>query len=201
MNKHLLLDCIKRECLEAVMKSCKNSTNIHGIELYKVKDGLNFLKRPGKNLSYGVPIKKLRKHKMSSISILITRNEDSKSDDHIRIVPVIGNPKQFQVTYADHGDSDCNCSTSKYSFTASAQGVREYLETTLNLLLKDDEPFQRLQFNLPAYPRIMVDLKKIQDEEFMETIWHAIASVCDDWPLRLPNKVEETSSHESFNTY
>ena len=201
MNKHLLLDCIKRECLEAVMKSCKNSTNIHGIELYKVKDGLNFLKRPGKNLSYGVPIKKLRKHKMSSISILITRNEDSKSDDHIRIVPVIGNPKQFQVTYADHGDSDCDCSTSKYSFTATAQGVREYLETTLNLLLKDDEPFQRLQFNLPAYPRIMVDLKKIQDAEFMETIWHAIASVCDDWPLRLPNKVEETSSHESFNTY
>ena len=201
MNKHLLLDCIKRECLEAVMKSCKNSTNIHGIELYKVKDGLNFLKRPGKNLSYGVPIKKLRKHKMSSISILITRNENSKSDDHIRIVPVIGNPKQFQVTYADHGDSDCDCSTSKYSFTATAQGVREYLETTLNLLLKDDEPFQRLQFNLPAYPRIMVDLKKIQDAEFMETIWHAIASVCDDWPLRLPNKVEETSSHESFNTY
>ena len=153
-------------------------------------------------MSCVVPVKKVRKHKMSSISILITRNENSNSDDHIRIVPVVGNPKQFQVTYADHGDSDCDCSTSKYSFTASAQGVREYLETTLNLLLKDDEPFQRLQFNLPAYPRIMVDLKKIQDEEFMETIWHAIASVCDDWPLRLPNKVEETTpSHQYFDTY
>ena len=156
------------------------------------------MKRPGKNLSCNVPVKKVRKHKMSSISILITRNEDSKSDDHIRIVPVVGNPKQFQVTYADHGD--CHCNIMKYSFTASAQGVREYLETTLNLLQKDDEPFQRLQFNLPAYPRIMVDLKKIQDAEFMESIWHAIASVCDDWPLRLPNKVEETSS-QSFNTY
>ena len=198
MNKHLLFDCIKRKCLEAVMKSCKNSANIHGIELDSVEAGLNFLKRPGKNLSCNVPVKKSRKHKMSSISILITRNENSKSDDHIRIVPVVGNPKQFQVTYADHGDCDYNIM--KYSFTASAQGVREYLETTLNLLQKDDEPFQRLQFNLPAYPRIMVDLKKIQDAEFMESIWHAIASVCDDWPLRLPNKVEETSS-QSFNTY
>lgn len=151
-------------------------------------------------MSCVVPVKKVRKHKMSSISILITRNENSKSDDHIRIVPVVGNPKQFQVTYADHGDCDCNIM--KYSFTASAQGVREYLETTLNLLLKDDEPFQRLQFNLPAYPRIMVDLKKIQDAEFMESIWHAIASVCDDWPLRLPNKVEETTaSHRYFDNY
>jgi hypothetical protein len=48
----------------------------------------------------------------------------------------------------------------------------------------------------------MVDLKKIQDAEFMETIWHAIASVCDDWPLRLPNKVEETTaSHRYFDSY
>ena len=144
-----------------------------------------------------VPVKKVRKHKMSSISILITRNADSKSDDHIRIVPVVGNPKQFQVTYADHGEGNIL----KYTFTASAQGVQEYLKTTLDLLQKDDEPFQRLQFNLPAYPRIMVDLRKLQDEAFMDTIWHAIASVCDDWPLRLPNKVEETTSQRYFNTY
>lgn len=134
---------------------------------------------------------------MSSISILITRNNDSKSDDHIRIVPVIGNPKQFQVTYADHGEGNCI----KYTFTASSQGVREYLETTLSLLQQDDEPFQRIQFNLPAFPRIMVDLGKLQDEAFMDTIWCAIASVCDDWPLRLPNKVEETTSQQYFNTY
>lgn len=135
---------------------------------------------------------------MSSISILITRNNDSNSDDHIRIVPVVGNPKQFQVTYADHGEGNIM----KYTFTASSQGVREYLETTLNLLQQDDEPFHRLQFNLPAYPRIMVDLEKLQDEVFMDTIWCAIASVCDDWPLRLPNKVEEnTPSQQYFNTY
>ena len=134
---------------------------------------------------------------MSSISILITRNADSNSDDHIRIVPVLDNPKQFQVTYADHGEGN----VMKYSFTASAQGVREYLNTTLDLLQKDDEPFQCLQFNLPAYPRIMVDLRKIQDNEFMESIWHAISSVCDDWPLRLPNKLEETTSQQYFNTY
>jgi hypothetical protein len=47
----------------------------------------------------------------------------------------------------------------------------------------------------------MVDLRKLQDEAFMDTIWHAIASVCDDWPLRLPNKVEETTSQRYFNTY
>lgn len=134
---------------------------------------------------------------MSSISILITRNADSNSDDHIRIVPVLDNPKQFQVIYADHGEGN----VMKYSFTASAQGVREYLNTTLDLLQKDDEPFQCLQFNLPAYPRIMVDLRKLQDKEFMDSIWHAIASVCDDWPLRLPNKVEETTSQRYFNSY
>ena len=158
------------------------------------------MKRPGKNLSCVVRVKKVRKHKMSSISIFITRNGNSKSDDQIRIVPVVDNPKQFQVTYADHGDCDSNIM--KYSFTASAQGVLEYLETTMNLLQKDDMPFKQLQFNLPAYPRIMVDLEKLQDEEFMETIWRAIASLCDDWPLCLPNKVEETTPpHQYFNTY
>jgi hypothetical protein len=142
---------------------------------------------------------------MSSISIFITRNANSKLDDSIRIVPLVDNSKQFQVTYTDvEGDEK----RIKYNFTASAIGVREYLETTLNLLQKDDEPFKQLQFNLPAYPRIMVNLEKLQDDEFMETIWRAIASVCDDWPQQMCNTCENheplrepTASHRYFDSY
>ena len=134
---------------------------------------------------------------MSFISILITRNENSKSDDVIRIVPVVDDSTIFEVSYTDVEDVKKN----KFMFKSNAHGVRTYLNTTLNLLAKDDVPFQRLQFNIPAYPRIMVDLRKLQDAEFMNSIWHAIASVCDDWPLRLPNKLEETTSQQYFNTY
>jgi len=111
----------------------------------------------------------------------------------------------FTVTYTDVESGE---KRTKFSFTASATGVREYLETTLNLLRKDDEPFQRLQFNLPAYPRIMVDLKKIQDAEFMETIWRAIASICDDWPEHVRDICENcqptrepTATHRYFDNY
>ena len=141
---------------------------------------------------------------MSSISILITRNSNSTSDDHIRIVPIADNTKMFQVTYLDvEGDTDNK--RTKYTFTTTATGVQEYLDTTMNLLLKDDEPFKQLQFNLPAYPRIMVNLEKLQDDEFMETLWRAIASVCDDWPQRVHDKPvesrEPTASQRYFNSY
>jgi citrate synthase len=141
---------------------------------------------------------------MSSISILITRNSNSTSDDHIRIVPDADNTKMFHVTYLDvEGDTDNK--RTKYTFTTTATGVQEYLDTTMNLLLKDDEPFKQLQFNLPAYPRIMVNLEKLQDDEFMETLWRAIASVCDDWPQRVHDKPvesrEPTASQRYFNSY
>ena len=189
------------------MKSCKYAAEIHGVELYLVKAALNFLKRASKNLSCLVPVKKVRKHKMSSISIFITRNNNSKSDDSIKIVPVADNMKMFHVTYLDV-ELDTNNKTTRYSFTANATGVREYLETTLNLLQKDDMPFKQLQFNLPAYPRIMINLEKLQDTDFMETIWRAIASVCDDWPQRVCDTCENceptrepTASHRYFDNY
>jgi hypothetical protein len=136
---------------------------------------------------------------MSTISIFITRNNDSKSDDIIKIVPVVGDSKLFQVTYADPGDGN----VMKYSFTANVNGVLDYLETTTNLLQKDDEPFKSIQFNLPAYPRIMVNLEKLRDDDFMESLWRAISSVCNDWPLRLQNTVveEPTASHRYFDSY
>jgi len=141
---------------------------------------------------------------MSSISILITRNSNSTSDDHIRIVPVADNTKMFHVTYLDV-ENDTDNKRTKYTFTTTATGVQEYLDTTMNLLLKDDEPFKQLQFNLPAYPRIMVNLEKLQDDEFMETLWRAIASVCDDWPQRVHDKPvesrEPTASQRYFNSY
>ena len=110
----------------------------------------------------------------------------------------------FKVTYLD-AELDTANKTTRYSFTANATGVREYLETTMNLLQKDDEPFKQLQFNLPAYPRIMVNLEKLQDDEFMEILWRAIASVCDDWPERVQDKPvesrEPTASQRYFNSY
>jgi hypothetical protein len=141
---------------------------------------------------------------MSSICIFITRNSNSNSDDSIRIAPVADNTKMFHVTYLDVELNTDNERT-KYTFTTTATGVQEYLDTTMNLLLKDDEPFKQLQFNLPAYPRIMVNLEKLRDDEFMDTLWRAIASICDDWPLRMQTSVlesrEPTASQRYFNSY
>ena len=65
---------------------------------------------------------------MSSISILITRNSNSTSDDSIRIAPVADNTKMFHVTYLDV-ENDTDNKRTKYTFTTTATGVQEYLDT------------------------------------------------------------------------
>jgi hypothetical protein len=134
---------------------------------------------------------------MSSISILITRNENSKSDDVIRIMPVVGDSTSFEVSYTDVEDVKKN----KFLFKSNAYGVRTYLNTTLNLLAKDDVPFQRLQFNIPAYPRIMVNMDKLEDEEFMDALWRAIDSVCEDWPTEVTENVVNTHVPGGLSRY
>ena len=134
---------------------------------------------------------------MSFISILITRNENSKSDDVIRIMPVVGDSTSFEVSYTDVEDVKKN----KFMFKSNAHGVRTYLNTTLNLLAKDDVPFQRLQFNIPAYPRIMVNMDKLEDDEFMDTLWHAIDSVCEDWPTQVTENVVNTHVPGGLSRY
>ena len=54
---------------------------------------------------------------------------------------------------------------------------------------QNDVPFQRLQFNIPAYPRIMVNMDKLEDQEFMDALWRALDSVCEDWPTQLTENV------------
>ena len=134
---------------------------------------------------------------MSFISILITRNENSKSDDVIRIVPVVDDSTSFEVSYTDVEDVKKN----KFMFKSNAHGVRTYLNTTLNLLAKDDVPFQRLQFNIPAYPRIMVNMDKLEDDEFMDALWRAIDSVCEDWPTQVTENVVNTHVPGGLSRY
>ena len=55
---------------------------------------------------------------MSFISILITRNENSKSDDVIRIVPVVDDSTSFEVSYTDVEDAKKN----KFLFKSNAYG-------------------------------------------------------------------------------
>jgi hypothetical protein len=110
-----------------------------------------------------------------SISIHITRSSDENKDDVIKIVQK--HEGCFVVTYTDGGASQ-----RPHCFESATAGVIDYLRTTMNLLANDEEPFHQVQFSLPAFPRIMVSVDKLSDEEFMESIYSAVGSICAGWP-------------------
>ena len=134
---------------------------------------------------------------LPSISIHITRGADQNKDDTIKIVQK--HEGCFVVTYKD-GEGD-SCGHRPHCFESAAAGVIDYLRMTMNLLANDEEPFHQVQFSLPAYPRIMVSIDKLRDEEFMESIYLAVGSICAGWPTykeKAPNTDEPFSLNYQY---
>jgi hypothetical protein len=114
---------------------------------------------------------------MSSCNVCIIRDGSGQSDDLIDIYPA--GERMFTVSYTDAGGV-------QYTFTTNAHGVKEYLEITLDLLKQDDRPFDCIQFNIPAYPCIMIDLDHPDNPEFRSVLWRSLCWVLNDWPTCRP---------------
>lgn len=124
--------------------------------------------------------------RISPITVILMRK--NKKDDVIRITPQDDCEAEscnrcYTVTYTDK-HSRC-----KYSFNDSWENVVAYLKQVFELLVVDESPYDGLQFNLPAYPSVVISVQKATDYQTMMPIWSMIQSVALGWPatLELPS--------------
>ena len=109
----------------------------------------------------------------SPIIIYLTRK--TKKDDVIKISP-LEESRAYRVEYADRD------SKSAYVFQDTWQNVETYLCQIFAVLPRDRDPFQGVQFSLPAYPTILLNTDETLDEEVMDPIWSMMESVVNGWP-------------------
>ena len=127
---------------------------------------------------------------MPTLSIVFTRDANSKNDDKIIIRPDEDQGGGYHVKYID---SQTNV---KFEFDSDWINVEKYVDQVLSLLKADEEPFKSVQFMFPGYPVIMVSIEKLSDDGFMENIWNIFESLGGDWPVRYFNAPQE-SGHKS----
>lgn len=104
--------------------------------------------------------------------------DDKKNDDVLRINPSEWNCGMFKCSFT------LGKTTKQYSheFEADADNLYEYLRLTLALLRRDDDPFENIQFDLPAYPQFLFTIKTFGPKK-QTLILDAISSVVKDWPV------------------
>ena len=116
---------------------------------------------------------------MSSVSpIQIILQRRSEKDDVVSIWPR-EEEGFFDVVYEDKD------SKAKYAFADSWDNVVAYLAQIFAVLSIDRQPFQGVQFTLPAYPAILLEVREVTDESKMQPVWSMIESVACGWPATL----------------
>jgi hypothetical protein len=124
---------------------------------------------------------------VSPITIFLTRK--NKKDDVISIRPSEECRDCYEVKYRDDDSS------SAYRFQDEWQNVEAYLSQIFAVLPFDQDPFQNVQFSLPAYPSILLKPSDTLNPEVMEPLWAMMGEVVRGWPATT-KKVRRASYSE-----
>jgi len=113
------------------------------------------------------------------IVVYLTRSKTNEDvDDIIKISPSSKNERLLNVYYKDKE------SKKNYSFEDTWDNVVVYLKRILMVLPFDSDPFHAVQFTLPAYPSVMIQVDDILDDDvFIETVFEMMKSIADGWPV------------------
>lgn len=110
----------------------------------------------------------------------IERKRDSKiPNDVIVITQVCGHT--FNVVYVD---GHCKC---RQSFQTDYQGITDYFYNLFNLLEMDDEPFDNIQFHLPGYPSILMNIDNL-DSSKIEKFIKIMQECIRNFPIDIPTE-------------
>jgi len=113
------------------------------------------------------------------IVVYLTRcKEGADSDDVIKIQPSQDKQGLLNVYYKDKE------SKKNYTFDDTWEKVAVYLRRIFTVLPYDSDPFESVQFTLPAYPSVMLKVEDIPyEEEFLQTMFRMMRSVVNGWPV------------------
>jgi hypothetical protein len=100
----------------------------------------------------------------------------ANGDDVIRIRPCEDDFQKFHVVYQDrHSDK-------KWEFYENWTGVCTYLSQIFTVLPYDTDPYFGVQFSLPAYPAIMLDVDDLEEPVLMKRVWDQLETTGRGWP-------------------
>lgn len=102
----------------------------------------------------------------TNIQIRLTRNENQKEDD--KIVIRYEDEDTYQIFFRD-GNTDMK-KPATYCTVLSGEEVDTYLESLFTLLVRDGDPFQEIQFNIPCYPTLMYQIQELRGGKLRSTL-------------------------------
>lgn len=138
----------------------------------------------------------------SDTSINIRFVKDSavvKLDDVIRIVKNLED-RVFEVTYTDNGDSLVH-----KAYEMTRDNVCDYVYLLLKNITMDEDGYQSIQLDLPAMPRLLVSVSKLQDtyhrDHFLELIENSLSMIDKVEKLSIKKPVEKKASKKDCSSY
>lgn len=103
----------------------------------------------------------------------------ASSDDVIRIRPCEDDSQKFHIVYQDR------FSAKKWEFFENWKGVCAYLTQIFTVLPYDTDPYFGVQFSLPAYPMVMLDVEDLEEPHLMNRIWDQLETTGRGWPQKV----------------
>lgn len=100
------------------------------------------------------------------IQIRLTRNDYQEDDD--RIVIRFESEDTYQIYFRDGGMDARKPAT--YSTFLSGEEVDTYLESLFTLLVRDSDPFNEIQFNIPCYPTLIFPIQELRGGKLRSTL-------------------------------
>ena len=123
----------------------------------------------------------------SSLTIVCVRSVDKESgDDLITIRPYMSSAfeQMYSVTHRiskDHSPKEYQVKTTT---EMTADGLLTYIDSLLDLLYYDEDPFEGIQFDIPNLPSIFVKPKNIDlVKDRVLTFMKALVNSTISWPM------------------
>ena len=110
----------------------------------------------------------------SAVQIHLIRNKDESKDDIIKITQ--NSSDSYNIVYLDQ---DANVKSKTLNVPRDA--VINSLSMTLRLLTIDEEPFQSVQFTIPAMPTIIVTPSNLTSQT-RDLIYDSVEATMNYWP-------------------
>ena len=98
-------------------------------------------------------------HDSSNISIRLVQ-KDGKEENDDRIVIVYKGEDTYHVYYKD----GYNRNGMTHCVVLTGAELDTYLESLIDLLNLDSDPFRSIQLNIPCMPSIMLSMKSLKEE-------------------------------------
>jgi hypothetical protein len=127
------------------------------------------------------------------IRIYFNRDDKFENSDSLKVTPLI-DLNQFSISYTI---AACDSSTRQkieYNFVLERDELLGYIDTLLTFVKFDSEPFDKIQFDIPGFPTILVKYDNIQNvkEGILNSI-KMLLKTSESWPKgTIPVQVQPT---------